>query len=135
MIVGKNHNKIIDCHVYTSKTYGDPHTKGKSAKAYVGGIAGVTESGSTISNCSVNNCSQIAAQCIGCYSSNIFSGYWSAQLDAYAGGIVGVANSATITNCTVICNTVTATVKNAASDCQRSARGDICGKNNSSTIN
>lgn len=135
LIVGKNHNKINDCHVYTSKTYGDPHTKGKSAKAYVGGIAGVTESGSTISNCSVNNCSQIAAQCIGCYSSNIFSGYWSAQLDAYAGGIVGVANSATITNCTVTGNTVTATVKNAASDCQRSARGDICGKNNSSTIN
>ena len=135
LIVGKNHNKINDCHVYTSKTYGDPHTKGKSAKAYVGGIVGVTESGSTISNCSVNNCSQIAAQCIGCYSSNIFSGYWSAQLDAYAGGIVGVANSATITNCTVTGNTVTATVKNAASDCQRSARGDICGKNNSSTIN
>ena len=136
VVTGINYGTINNCHVDTSTALGDTHTKKENADSYVGAIAGWSRSGSTISNCTVNNCSQIKAVCYGASSSNIFSGYWSAQLDAYAGGIVGKAEGATLSNCTVTGNTVNnvkAEVHNAASDCQRSGKGSTYGSKDEST--
>lgn len=133
VITGVNYSTIKNCHVYSSKALGDTHTKDKSADSYVGAIAGWTKSGSTISNCTVNNCSEIKAICYGAHKSNIFSGYWSAQLDAYAGGVVGQAEGATLLNCKVVATDPLAEVHGAASDCQRSSDGSIYGSKDGST--
>ena len=133
VITGVNYSKINNCHVYSSTALGDTHTKDKSADSYVGAIAGWAKSSSTISNCTVNNCSEIKAICYGVYKANLFEGWWSAQLDAYAGGVVGQAEGATLLNCKVVGTTVLAEVHNAASDCQRSGKGSIYGSKDGST--
>ncbi len=133
IVAGVNNNNIINCHVDTSTAKGDTHTKDKSAKSYVGSIAGWAKTNSIISDCSVNN-SATKAICYGSKSSNIFSGFWSAQLDSYAGGIVGYAIGATLANCSVTTGTTSiAEVHNAASDCQRSNSGTICGFKDAAT--
>ena len=136
-IAGQNNKKINNCHVYTSSIFGGAHTKDNDGDAYVGGIVGWTTNGSAISNCTVNSCTKIQARCYGAHSSNIFSGYWSARLDAYAGGVTGVADGATITNCHVDStseNALKASSHNAESKYNRSNKDTTNGSGSGNTI-
>lgn len=139
LICGVNNKTIVNCNVENSSVYTKADTKGDenwttyTAKSYVGGICGIANSNSSIANCKVT-LTQINASAQGCFSASIIGGWWSAQLDAYAGGIVGEAINSSITNSIFMDNSISASATGAADDCQRSSEGDICGKNTSSII-
>ncbi len=134
-ICGINKKLIYGCNVTNSIVKGKADTRGhlganaSYARCYVGGISGSSLKNSSIEYCSVKF-TTIDSKTEGC---NTFC--WSAQLDAYSGGIVGLANGASILNSISYENTITASATGAASNCQRFNPGDICGKNESSTIN
>lgn len=137
VLAGVNHNRIENCIISNSSAHGETHTRGKNktthANTYVGGIVGTTTGNSNVVSCIVKS-TTIYAKSWGCHKSNIWDGYWSAQINSASGGIVGQANSATISSCQSNGNTIEAHVANAASDCQHTYKGEICGLNDHSTI-
>lgn len=136
-IAGYNYSDINNCKVYSSTALGNSHAGDGAARSYVGGIAGTSESGSQITHCDIYNCQQIKANACGAKHESIFN-WWVTQCDAYAGGIVGYAVSATISDChiygTAVGTNIIGYAHDSASDCMRSANGLICGLNSGSTI-
>ena len=136
LITGLNQGKIYDSHVYASQVEAITYTKSNDdrttvAESVVGGITGLTASGSIIAMCSSSNCTLIKATAIGNHETGI-GGYtkWSAQVHAYAGGIAGIRESSSnVSGCTVNDNSApNASVSGGSKSNQGAYQGSIYGQ-------